>query len=112
MDAVRSRVESRIPDPSIVQFHQGVIPRTFEELDSHSIAFAHIDVDLHAAVADCCRFIYPRIQNGGFMVFDDYGFPNCPGARKAVDDFFVDKIEIPLVLPTGQAVVFRTRQPD
>ena len=43
------------------------------------------------------------------MIFDDYGFPSCPGARRAVDEFFLDKHEIPLILATGQAVVFRVR---
>ena len=40
------------------------------------------------------------------MVFDDYGFPTCPGAKAAVDEFFHGRKEVPLVLPTGQAVVF------
>jgi O-methyltransferase len=40
------------------------------------------------------------------MVFDDYGTPTCPGARLAVDEFFADKNENPLIIPTGQAVVF------
>lgn len=44
------------------------------------------------------------------MVFDDYGFPTCPGARKAVDEFFADKRETPIVLPTGQAVAIRNVQ--
>lgn len=39
------------------------------------------------------------------MLFDDYGFPTCPGARQAVDEFFDDKPETPLVLPTKQAIV-------
>ena len=42
-----------------------------------------------------------------FLVFDDYGFPSCPGARAAVDDFFRSKPEVPLVLPTGQAVIIK-----
>jgi O-methyltransferase len=39
------------------------------------------------------------------MVFDDYGFLTCPGAKKAVDEFFSDKREYPCYLPTGQAIV-------
>jgi O-methyltransferase len=86
LEAVRSRLESWIDDPSIVELHPGVMPDTFTNL---------------------CHFIYPRLQSGGFMIFDDYGFPSCPGARKAVDEFFSGKPEAPLVLPTGQAVVFK-----
>ncbi len=41
------------------------------------------------------------------MVFDDYGFLSCPGAKEAVDAFFTDKPEQPLYLSTAQAVVFK-----
>lgn len=71
------------------------------------IAFAHIDLDIYQSILDSCRFIYPRLSPGGVIVFDDYGFMSCPGAREAVDRFFADKLEIPLVLPTGQAIVIK-----
>lgn len=90
-----------------VHFHPGFIPETFIGLEGGRIAFAHVDVDIFQSVMDCCTFIYPRLSPGGIMVFDDYGFPTCPGARAAVDAFFADKGEVPLVLPTGQAIVFR-----
>lgn len=109
LEAVKGRVSSLISDPNLVKFYKGFMPDTFKDLSSHSISFAHIDVDIYQSVLDCCNFIYPRLQNGGFMIFDDYGFPSCPGARRAVDEFFPDKHEIPLILPTGQAVVFRVR---
>jgi len=109
LEAIRSRLESSISDLRVVEFHQGMVPATFENLTSHQVSFAHVDVDIYRSIKDCCEFIYPRLQNGGFMVFDDYGFPTCPGARKAVDEFFEDKPEFPLVLPTGQAVVFRAK---
>lgn len=91
-----------------VHFHPGIIPDTFRGLKLDRIAFAHVDVDIHDAVYECCNFIYPRLTTGGMMVFDDYGFPSCPGARAAVDEFFADKPEVPLVLSSGQAVVFRS----
>ena len=43
----------------------------------------------------------------GFLVFDDYGFPSCAGARRAVDEFFANKPEVPLCLPTGQCLVVK-----
>lgn len=108
LETVMSQIRTLISDFNIVEFHKGFIPATFNGLESHHISFAHIDVDLYRSVIDCCNFIYPRLQNGGFMVFDDYGLSRCPGARKAVDEFFREKHEMPLVLPTGQAIVFRT----
>lgn len=86
---------------------KGFIPKTFVGLETHSIAFAHIDVDIYRAILDCLDFIWPRLTLGGFIVFDDYGFPSCPGARIAVDEFFSDNKCIPLCLPTGQALVFK-----
>lgn len=100
LEAVRDRVGD-----TNVAYYQGFIPETFQGLEQERIAFAHVDVDIYRSVLDCCEFIYPRLVGGAFMVFDDYGFPSCPGARAAVDGFFADKSECPLALPTGQAVV-------
>jgi O-methyltransferase len=111
-DTSLTAVRARLAPSTTTSFHSGFIPNSFAGLESSRIALAHIDVDIHRSVLDCCAFIYPRIVSGGFMVFDDYGFPSCPGARRAVDDFFADKPETPLVLPTGQAVVFVTRRAD
>jgi O-methyltransferase len=91
-----------------VSYHKGYVPSTFAGLEKEQIAFAHIDVDIYRSILDSCDFVYPRLARGGFMIFDDYGFPTCPGARQAVDEFFAEKPECPLVLPTGQAVVFKS----
>jgi O-methyltransferase len=91
-----------------VEFHAGWIPDTFRDLQKCVIALAHVDVDIYRSVRDCCEFIYPRLRPGGVIVFDDYGFPSCPGARKAVDEFFAEKLETPIALPTGQAVLMRS----
>jgi O-methyltransferase len=90
-----------------IVYHSGFIPETFEGLEAERISIAHIDVVQYQSVMDCCSFIYPRVSQGGFIVFDDYGFRTCPGARAAVDEFFSDKPERPLVLPTRQAIVFK-----
>jgi O-methyltransferase len=106
-DTSLKQVQERIAWFKGAEFHPGWIPESFNGLEQRQFAFAHVDVDLHQSVWDCCEFIYPRLSGGGFIVFDDYGVPSCPGARSAVDSFFKKKPEIPLVLATGQAVVFR-----
>jgi hypothetical protein len=45
----------------------------------------------------------------GIMIFDDYGFDTCHGARQAVDEFFADKPEHAFYLPSGQCFVVRER---
>jgi hypothetical protein len=85
--------------------HQGYIPQILEEIDVGPLAWTYIDVDIYAAVRDCLAFAYPRLQPGGTIVLDDYGFPSCPGVRRAMDEFFAGRPEMPLCLPTGQALV-------
>jgi O-methyltransferase len=92
---------------SVTVFRKGFIPDTFKGLESARVAFAHIDVDIYQSILDSLEFIWPRLAAGGFVVFDDYGFPTCPGARKSVDEFFAGKASIPLCMSTGQAIVFK-----
>jgi len=84
---------------------KGFIPDTFRGLEERRFSFAHVDVDIYQSIKDCCAFIYPRLSPGALLVFDYYCFPSCAGGRRAVDEFFADRPEVPLVLPTGQALV-------
>lgn len=95
-------------DPEgVAVFRKGWIPETFAGLDQLKFCFAHIDVDLYQSIIDSLEFVYPRLSSRGVIIFDDYGFASCPGARKAVDQFFADKPEEPFVLDTAQAVVIK-----
>lgn len=85
-----------------VYFHPGKIPETFKDYGNLKIAFAHVDVDIYQSVWDCCEFIWPRLEKDGIIIFDDYGFESCPGAKEAVDKFFNKNVK---VLETKQAVV-------
>lgn len=106
-DTSLAAVKDVVGNHDWVEFWPGWIPETFRGKEDARIALAHVDVDIYKAIWDCCEFIYPRLEPGGVMIFDDYGFPSCPGARKAVDEFFADKPEAPVVLPTGQALAIR-----
>jgi len=103
LEAVRKVVGSE----SYVDYRKGWVPQSFSGLDDRTFCFAHIDLDLYQSILDCMAFVYPRMPSGGVIVFDDYGFPSCPGARKAVDEFFATKPERPLALMTGQALVMK-----
>ena len=100
-------VSAFVGDEDWVRYHKGLIPDSFVGLEGLRFALAHIDVDIYKSVLDCAEFIYPRLTAGGIMIFDDYGLPSCPGARSAVDRFFAGRLEVPLALQTGQAIVFR-----
>jgi O-methyltransferase len=90
-----------------VRLHVGFIPDTFAGLELGPVAWAHIDLDIYGPIRDAIAMLYPRLVPGGFLVFDDYGFPSCAGARRAVDEAFADRPEVPLCLPTGQCLVVK-----
>jgi O-methyltransferase len=100
-------VTSYVGCGELCNIRKGYIPDSFRGLESAQIALAHIDVDIYKSILDCLSFVWPRLSLGGFIVFDDYGFSSCPGARFAVDEFFAVKACIPLCLPTGQALIFK-----
>lgn len=107
-DTSLAAVKHSVGHEDLVSYYAGTIPDSFSALEYSQIALAHVDVDIYKSVLECCKFIFPRLSHGGFMVFDDYGFPSCPGARAAVDEYFLGTGLQPLVLPTGQAVVFKS----
>lgn len=106
-----AKVEGLLQTFRFVQVHPGLMPATFVGLDVDRICWAHIDVDIYQSVRDCISFIYPRLCSGGFMIVDDYGFPSCPGARKAVDESFAILPEVPICLPTGQCLIIKAPAP-
>lgn len=106
-DTSLEAVRAKLPAAEFVRFHPGLIPDTFEGCEDLRFAFAHIDLDVYQSIRDACAFVYPRLAVGGVMVFDDYAWSTCPGARRAVDEFFATRKMRPLVLSNGQAVVFK-----
>jgi hypothetical protein len=73
--------------------YQGWVPERFDEVADRSFAFVHIDVDLYEPTLQSLDFFYPRLNPGGILICDDYGFDSCPGAILACDRFFEDKAE-------------------
>ncbi len=87
-------------------YYKGWVPDRFNEVADKRFAFVHIDVDLHQPTHDSLAFFYERLNSGGVMVCDDYGLTTCPGAKKAVDEFFAGKESV-FSLPTGQSLVVK-----
>lgn len=109
-DTSLSGVERRLSkNSSCCALHPGVMPATFSEVNEDSrFSFVHIDVDNYPTVAACCRFFWPRLVSGGAIIVGDYGmYPYRHSTRAAVDAFFADESEQPLLLPTGQALLLK-----
>ena len=93
---------------SAVQFHRGFFPESIPAtLSTETFAFVHLDADLYDPIIGGLRFFYPRMPRCGILVIHDYNA--WPGARRAVDEFFADKPELPVPMPdkSGSAVVVK-----
>ena len=78
-----------------------LVPGYFEEslptVSIESISLVILDCDLYESYKMCLRHLWPHVVSGGWGVFDEYFSPKYPGARIAVDQFFADKPEKPIV---------------
>lgn len=86
-------VEKVLSDHDNYEIHAGLFPETATAIKERTFCFAHVDCDLQKSVRDSCEFCYLRMERGGIMMLDDYGFGACRGAKVAVDEFFADKPE-------------------
>jgi O-methyltransferase len=93
---------------SNLSFHKGWIPDRFPDVADRRFCFVNIDVQLEQPTRDSLEFFYPRTNAGGLIVFDDYGFTTCPGARDVVDQFLKDKPEPIIETPCGNAFLIRS----
>jgi hypothetical protein len=100
-------LRERFIDYDDVKIWKGWIPERFDEVEDRNFSLVHIDVDLYQPTFESMSFFYPRINPGGLIVCDDYGFTSCPGASKAVDEFLKDKPEVMVSLTTGQGFMIK-----
>lgn len=55
------------------------------------ISFAFLDGDYYDSIKSCLDLIENKLANGGVVIVDDYQNEALPGAKKAVDEWLVNK---------------------
>jgi|TARA_B110000858_G_C17808821_1_gene479645 O-methyltransferase len=83
--------EEVLSEFNFVNIYPGWIPEKFNQVKDKNFSFVHIDVDLYDPTMDSLKFFYPRLQEGGAILCDDYNVAHYPGAKKAWDEFFLNK---------------------
>ena len=107
-DTSLAHVQNLLHGYDNVVFRPGFFPTTTGGLEKEIFSVAHCDMDIYSSVLEFCHFFYPRLVCGGVMIFDDYGFLSCPGAKAAVREFCLKEGIIEVYLPTGQAIVWKS----
>lgn len=100
-------VKNNLKEFHSVKYYKGWIPTRFSEVGDIRFSFVHIDVDLFEPTRDSFEFFYPRMNDGGIILCDDYGFTTCPGATKAIDDYLIDKKEKMISLSGGGGFIIK-----
>lgn len=89
----------------------GRIPESLRDVGP--VAFLHVDLNNAVSEEHAVRHFWPRMSDGGVMVFDDYGFVGYEEQRASADRLAQELGFSVLALPTGQGLVVRhgQRQP-
>lgn len=91
-----------------VQVLKGVFPEeTGKVVENRTFCFCHIDVDVHDSARSVFDWVWTRLENGGIVVFDDYGSPFCKGITKFVNDILLKDQCIVFHNLNGHAVLIK-----
>lgn len=101
-------VKNNVGHDDNVVYVKGYFPESLSqvgELDSFSLI--HIDCDLEKPFVDSLNYFYPKVMKGGFIIMHDHSSLCWPGAKRAIDTFFADKLEsvIPIPDKSGTCVI-------
>jgi O-methyltransferase len=70
---------------------RGDFSRTIDLIPEDWFSLVYVDCDSYRATKLVSEKIYPKLNCGGVIVYEDYGHDFCLGARQAVDEFYKDR---------------------
>ena len=90
LELVKRKIE--LNDIDNIILIDGVFSETMnDDLGINSIMAVVVDCDLYQSYLDTFEFVWPRLEQGGFIHLDEYYSLKFPGAKLATDEFFKDK---------------------
>lgn len=102
-------VQSYLSKFKNVMLYQGRFQDTCNQIESFKFHLVHLDVDIYEPMSFALDFFDQRLVVNGSIVVDDYGFLTCPGVKRAVTEFLMNRRNYFLLhLLTGQAVLIKT----
>lgn len=93
-DVQEGMAETGYPSAKI-HFVKGRVEYTLPQNAPDKIAVLRLDTDWYESTKHILNTLYERVPSGGVLIFDDYG--HLSGARQAVDEFFAERGESPLL---------------
>ena len=90
-----------------VKIIKGEIPKVLKKIKTKKISYLHIDLNCAFPEIKALEFFWGKIQKGGIIISDDYGWENHIVQKKAWDKFAKSKGTSVLSLPTGQGIIVK-----
>lgn len=89
LDLVKAVVEATGYPVDRLHFVQGDVMTTIPEMVPEQFALVRLDTDWYDSTRHEMIHLYPRLEQGGVLIIDDYG--EWDGCRKAVDEYFAER---------------------
>jgi hypothetical protein len=110
MGRVREVLQSLQVPLERVTLVKGWFDQTLPQAGVGRIALLHLDTDWYESLRVCLENLYDRVEPGGFVVIDDYGY--WEGCRRAWHDFEQARsLKVTLTPIDHTAVYFRKPEP-
>jgi O-methyltransferase len=109
LEEVRRNIASTGYPAERISFVQGKVEDTIPAQAPERIALLRLDTDWYESTKHELEHLWSRLVPGGVLIIDDYG--DWVGARKAVDEFFAERPDAPLLArvdSTGRIAVKAT----
>jgi hypothetical protein len=105
-DCKRLICETMEYDESKVMFHQGWFQDTIPNISKliEKISILHLDADWYESTKICLENLYEKVEQGGFVIIDDYG--TYEGCKKAVDEFIYSLDRPPFLNKVDESIVY------
>lgn len=100
-------VKRKFKNNKCVSIVQGFVPKSLENVSSKIFCFAHIDMNTSYPEKEALKYIFPRLEKGGVVVFDDYGHAGHEEQKEAIDKVAQTFGRVVTCLPTGQGILFK-----
>jgi O-methyltransferase len=88
-DASQQEVEDKASHLGLknISILKGVFPdETQVEVAGNQFKLCHIDVDVYDSAKSVFDWVWPRLNSGGLVIFDDFGFSCCDGITELVHE--------------------------
>jgi O-methyltransferase len=96
LEEVRANMGRTSYPPDRVRYVAGPVEDTIPEHAPESIALLRLDTDWASSTRHELVHLWPRLAIGGVLVIDDYG--HWAGARQAVDEYFEQRDDAPMLV--------------